>query len=338
MIIDGKDACPFVVAEIGASHNGSLERCKELIWQARQSGADGVKLQCYTPDEITIYHNGPEFTIKSGAWWGYNLYQLYQEAHTPREWFPELFRYARELGIVPFASVFSTDGVKFLETLNCPAYKIASFEAIDLEIIDAAALTGKPLMVSTGMMSESEYWDAHDCAMEAGLSEENICMMHCVSAYPCPPEEAALGNMLKGDGLSDHTRGIEAAIIAATKGARVIEKHLTMPRLEPHDDALDDAFAVTPAEFTRMVDSIRTAQKMLSSGRGPSEKEYSALRRSLYAVRPIVKGEPFTRDNVRSIRPANGLNPSMLSLVLEKKAPYDIPYGTPLTMEMIGDE
>ncbi len=325
---------PLIVCEIGASHRGSFDLCQDLIWHAADCGADAVKFQCYTPDEITIPYDGPEFMIQEGPWKGLNLYSLYKLAHTPRDWFPRLFDYTCRLNLIPFASVFSIDGVEFLEKLECPAYKIASFEAVDPELIAAAARTGKPLMISTGMMDDEEYWSAYDDAMDAGAQYGQLCMMHCVSAYPCPPEEAAMLAMREGDGLSDHTKGIEAAVIATVRRARVIEKHLKLPNLLG-ENGPDDGFAVEPPAFKRMVQAVRSAKKMLTDRRGHAEKAHLALRRSLFAVKPIGKGDLFTRDNVRSIRPAAGLAPAMLPKVLKSVAACDIPYGTPLTMEMI---
>jgi len=329
---------PYVIAELSGNHNGELSRALRLIDVAKESGADAVKLQTYTADTITIDHNGPGFVIEGGLWNGRKLHELYREASTPWEWHPALFEHARKLGITCFSSPFDATAIDLLEKLGAPAYKIASFEIVDLPLIRRAAATGKPLIISTGMATPSEIGEAVDAARGAGASQ--IALLHCTSGYPTPPEEANLAtipHLAKAFGtvvgLSDHTPGSAVPIAAVTLGAAVIEKHVTLARADGGPDA---AFSLEPDELKAVVDGCRTAFAALGSvrsGAAPSERPNMMFRRSLYAVADIAAGEVFTENNIRSIRPGFGLPPKLLPEVLGKRAACGIARGTPLKSE-----
>ncbi len=332
---------PYIIAEISGNHNGSFERAVGLLEAAGESGADAVKLQTYTPDTITIDHDGPEFIIRGGLWDGRKLYDLYQEAHTPWEWQERLFERGRELGVTVFSSVFDETSVRFLEDLGAPAYKIASFEIVDLPLIRCCARTGKPVIISTGMAGLGEIQDALAAAGDEGCEE--AVLLHCVSGYPAPAEDynlRTIGHMAEAFGvpvgLSDHTLGTAVPVAAAALGACVIEKHLTIARSEGGPDA---AFSLEPSEFKEMVDACRIAGR--STGRvsykaAGSEAGSLRLRRSLYVVKGVRAGEVFTRDNVRSIRPGGGLAPKHLEDVLGRRAACDIEGGTALAWHHLG--
>jgi len=331
MLINGIINSPIIVAEVGASHNGSLDRAMETVRLAHECGADMVKFQLYTADDITIRHDSQEFVIQDGPWKGWQLWELYHHAATPIAWFLQLFEYARKIGIVPFASVFSPSGVDCLERLDCPAYKISSFEFTDIPLIKYVARKGKPLMLSMGMSSDEEREIAYEAARNH-LEREMICMMHCISAYPCPPEDAGMANMVGCEGLSDHTLGSEAAIIAAVMGSPVIEKHLTLSR---KDGGVDDGFASEPEEFAAMVRSVRLVSQMVNSESSPSQEVHRNLRRSVYVVKDIARGEKFTHQNLRSIRPGYGLSPSELPLLIGAVANRDLKFGMPMKREYV---
>jgi pseudaminic acid synthase len=336
----GPGHSPYVIAELSGNHNGDIGRAIRLIEVAKAAGADAIKLQTYTPDTMTIDHDGPGFTIKGGLWDGRRLHELYGEAQTPWEWHPALFEYAKKVEIACFSTPFDTTAVDFLETLKAPAYKIASFEIIDTPLIRYVAKHKKPLIISTGMASNSEISDAVKAAQESNGGE--IALLHCISAYPTPVEEANLMRIpalaeryRRPVGLSDHTLGVEVSIAAVALGASIIEKHITLARSEGGPDA---AFSLEPSEFQALVKGVRSAHSAL--GRADSERTQSEtpnmiFRRSLYAVNDISPGDELTPENVRSIRPGYGLAPKYLPQILGRRAKIAIKRGTPLSLKLI---
>lgn len=338
MRIEGREIgygiTPYIVCEIGAAHNGSMERAIRLVEIARKHGADAVKFQCYTPDTITIDSSEDAFIIKGGLWDGRRLYHLYKEAHTPRGWFPTLFRVAEELGITAFASVFSREDVDFMESLACPAYKISSFEIVDLPLINYAASTGKPIIFSTGMASRPEMRLARLEAMAAGVHFHDIIKLHCVSAYPMQTADSRLYDMENGDGLSDHSIGPDVAIAAAARGASIIEKHLTLSR---NGGGPDDGFASEPDEFAYMVKVVRNINKSVFQDDSTlrTDAALKPYRRSLYVVEDMKAGDAFTSNNIRSIRPGGGDEPSSINAYFGQFASADIKAGTPLKKELM---
>ncbi len=333
-------APPFIIAEMSANHDGSLERALQIVEAAAKAGAHGLKLQTYTADTITIDHAGPGFVVEDGLWQGRTLHDLYKEAHLPWEWHKPLFERARELGMVPFSTPFDFSAVDFLEELDCPIYKIASFEAIDLPLIRYAAATGKPLIISTGMADEEEIGEAVQAARDGGCKE--LILLHCVSGYPTPPEDANLLTIPDMRekfgvpvGLSDHTLGTAVAVAATALEAVAIEKHFTLSRA---DGGVDSAFSIEPDELSQLVRDTETAFKALGRvnyARKSSEKDNVVFRRSLYAVKDIAAGEELTPENVRSIRPGYGLKPKHYNAVLGRRAKVDIPRGTPLSWDLM---
>jgi pseudaminic acid synthase len=337
----GRCAPAYVIAELSANHNQSFEQALRIVQAAKEAGADAVKLQTYTADTITLRSDKEYFRISGGtAWDGRTLHELYREAYTPWEWQPKLKRIADELGMHLFSSAFDESAVDFLEQMNVPAHKLASFELVDLGLIQKMARTGKPLIMSTGMASEEEIHEAVQAARGAGASQ--IALLKCTSAYPAPPEEANLLAIpelaLRFDcpaGISDHTMGIAVPVAAVALGACIIEKHLCLSRA---DGGPDSAFSLEPQEFKAMVDAVRTAEKALGSPQfSPGKREANSLkfRRSLFVVEDVRRGEVFTQQNVRSIRPADGLHPRHLSEVLGSRATCDIERGTPLSWELV---
>lgn len=336
----GLDQPPYIIAEISANHNGSLERAKQLILEAKKAGADAVKLQTYKPDTITLNSQNAEFQLTEGLWAGKNLYELYEWAHTPWEWHQSLFDYARKIGITIFSSPFDFTAVDLLEELNTPAYKIASFELVDIPLIKYVASTGKPLIMSTGIASLEEIEEAVAAAQEAGVKE--LALLHCVSGYPAPAEDYNLKTIPDmharfglNVGLSDHTLDNTTAIASAALGATIIEKHFTLDR---KGGGPDDSFSLEPKSLQELCTTAKTAWQALGRVNydlKPSEVNDQKNRRSLYVVKDIQAGEVFTAEHVRSIRPGYGLAPKYLPDVLGKKAQRHIHYGEALTWEMI---
>jgi len=331
----------YIVAELSANHNQKYEDSIKLIHAAKDAGADAVKIQTYTPDTITIKSDRPEFKVSGGTLWdGRTLYELYSESYTPWEWQPKLKKVANELGLALFSSPFDKTAVDFLEAMNVPAYKIASFEIVDIPLIEYIAAKVKPMIISTGMATLDEIKEAVNAAKKAGVSQ--IVLLKCNSAYPTPPEEMNLRTITDLTekfaipvGLSDHTLGIIAPIVAVSLGACMVEKHLTLSRAVRSPDS---AFSLEPQEFKEMVEAIRLAEKELGEvgyDTGIEQAKSLKHRRSLFVVEDIKAGEPFTEENVRSIRPANGLHPRHLKEVLGRKAATNIKRGTPLRQEMI---
>jgi pseudaminic acid synthase len=331
---------PFVIAELSGNHNGDIARALKMVDAAKAAGADAIKLQTYTADTITIDHGGPGFVIESGLWKGRRLYELYQEAATPWDWHPRLFERAAELGVIIFSTPFDASAVGFLQRLRAPAYKIASFELVDLPLIACVARTGKPMIMSTGLASPDEIGEAVAAARAAGAND--LVLLHCTSGYPTPAGEMHLRTMLDLAaahgamvGLSDHTLGSAVSVAAVALGAAVIEKHFTLARADGGPDA---AFSLEPDEFKRLVDECRTAWEALGKvhyAEVESERAQRDLRRSLYVVADIKKGARVTEDNVRSIRPGYGLAPKHLPKVLGQAASRDLPRGTPLDWSML---
>lgn len=332
----------YIVAELSANHHQEFDRAARLIQAAKDAGADAIKLQTYTPDTITIRSERKEFRIGGGTVWdGRSLYELYAEAFTPWEWQPKLKAMANAAGLALFSSPFDETAVDFLEHMGVPAYKVASFELVDIPLIKKMARTGKPLIMATGMATLEEIEEALVTARQAGAG--GIALLKCTSAYPAPAEEMNLRTIpeladrfVVPAGLSDHTLGIAAPVTAVALGACIIEKHLTLSRA---DEGPDSTFSLEPHEFKAMVDAVRFAEKALGAVEfGPTGPEQASrvFRRSLFAVADIKRGESFTEHNVRSIRPGHGLHTRHLLEVLGRSATCDIEKGTPLEWGLVG--
>ena len=334
------DNYPYIIAELSANHNGSIERAFESILAAKKAGADAVKIQTYTADTMTIDCDTDDFKISGGLWSGYNLYELYKEAQTPYEWHKPLFDYAKKIGITIFGTPFDETAVDLLEGLDAPVYKIASPEIIDLPLIKRVAQTRKPMIISTGMANLEEISEAVETAKENGC--QDLVLLHCISAYPAPPEQSNLRTIADLSkkfkvlsGLSDHTMGTVVAITSVAFGACVIEKHFTLSR---SDKGPDSDFSLEPHELKQLCEDTKIAQMAIGKSGyflKDSEKEAIAFRRSLYVVADIKKGESFTLNNIRSIRPGLGLPPKHLNRVLSSKAACDIDFGTPISFDLI---
>jgi len=338
----GPGTPPFIIAEMSGNHNQSLDQALKIVDAAAKAGADAIKLQTYTADTMTLDINEGVFFIndEQSPWKGYSLHELYGLAHTPWEWHEPIMKRAEELGMICFSTPFDKSSVDFLESLDVPAYKIASFEIVDLPLIRYIAEKGKPIIMSTGMASLSEIDEAVRIIRETG--NDQIALLKCTSAYPAPPEGMNLRTIPHlaeafgvPVGLSDHTLGIATSVAAVALGACIIEKHFTLSRADPGPD---NAFSLEQHEFKAMVDAVRETEKALGTvcyDVSEREKASKVFRRSLFVVKDIEAGEEFTEENVRSIRPGYGLPPKYLPEVCGKRAKGDIVKSTPLTWDLI---
>lgn len=336
-----KGAATYIIAEMSANHGQSYDEAVKIIHAAKEAGADAIKLQTYTPDTITINCDNEYFRIKEGTIWeGKNLYALYKEAYTPWEWQPKLKKIANDLGMDLFSTPFDYTAVDFLDKMDVPAYKIASFELVDIPLIQEVAKKGKPIIMSTGMATLSEIDEAVTAAREAGCKD--LALLKCTSAYPADPSEMNLHtipHMAEAFslpvGLSDHTLGIAVPVAAVALGACIVEKHFTLSRDIPGPDS---AFSLEPHEFKAMIEAIHVTEKAIGKvNYAVTEKEAASriFRRSLFVVKDIKAGDVFTEDNVRSIRPGNGLPPKSLKDVIGMYSTQDITSGTPLSRSLI---
>jgi pseudaminic acid synthase len=329
----------WIVAEVSANHNQSIERAEAIIRAAAAAGADAVKLQTYTADTLTMPCDNEYFRIKGTLWEGRTLHELYQEAYTPWEWHPRLMRLADDLGMACFSTPFDATAVDFLESLDVPCHKVASFEVVDIPLLKKIAATGKPVVMSTGMASLAEIDEAVSALRDNGT--EDLVLLKCTSAYPAPPEEINLRTIAHlaaafgcPAGLSDHTLGSAVALAAVALGATMIEKHLTLSRA---DGGPDSAFSMEPDEFRRMAQDVRIVEKAIgqvSYSLTDREKTSIVFRRSLFVVEDVRAGEVFTEKNVRSIRPGHGLHSRHYENILQRKASRDIEKGTPFSWNL----
>jgi len=338
----GRNSPPFVIAEMSGNHNQSLECALKIVEAVAKTGAHALKIQTYTPDTMTLDLDEREFHISepNNLWAGRSLYKLYGEAYTPWGWHKPIFERARELGIIPFSTPFDETAVDFLETLDTPCYKIASFENVDLPLIRKVAATGKPMIISTGMASLAELDETVRTARQSGCND--LILLKCTSTYPASPSNSNLMTIphLRETfrcevGLSDHTMGIGVAVASVALGATVIEKHITLDRSE---EGVDSAFSMEPEEMRQLVsETLNAWQAMGKIGYGPTEDEMKSLqfRRSLYIVKDIKAGDVLTKDCLRSIRPGNGLSPKYLELFLGKKVRKDVQRGTAVDWSII---
>lgn len=337
----GTDFPPYVIAELSANHNGRLETALKIIEEAKRCGADAIKLQTYSADTITLNSQNEEFMIHGGLWDGQSLYELYQKAQMPWEWHKPLFDHARALDITIFSSPFDRTAVDLLEDLNAPAYKIASFEAVDLPLIKYVASTGKPMIISTGMADKEEIGEAIQAAYDGGCKE--LVVLHCVSGYPAPAEDYNLLTMVDMAksfnvpvGLSDHTLDNTTAITSVALGACLIEKHFTLDR---NGGGPDDSFSLEPKELQQLCQGAKTAWQALGRvdyGRKSSEQGNAQFRRSLYFVKDLKAGDVIDESSIRSVRPGFGLPPKFYDEILGKKVTQNISLNTPVTMDVIG--
>ena len=333
----------YIIAEMSANHAGSLLRAKEIICVAKEAGADCIKIQTYTPDTLTLNCKNSYFQIASGTWKNENLYQLYGKANTPWEWHKELKQEAERIGIDFFSTPFDKTAVDFLEELGVEFYKIASFELVDIPLIEYVASKGKPILLSTGMSTLDEMKDAVDAIHRQG--NQQFALLRCASAYPAITDQMNLRTMQNMEeifqvpvGLSDHSMGSVGAITAVALGAKIIEKHFCLDREIKNPDA---SFSMNPTEFRQMVLDIRQAEKAIGKiwyGRTKQEEENLVFRRSIFCVKQIKKGEKFTEKNIRVIRPGYGILPKYYTEILGKTAIREIEEGTPLQFNMVGEE
>jgi len=331
------DTEPYVIAELSANHNGKLETALQIVEEAKKAGAEAVKLQTYRPDTITLDCDGEEFRIRGGLWDGRTLYELYEEAHMPWEWHKPLFDHARKLGITIFSSPFDNTAVDLLEDLNAPAYKIASFEAVDLPLIEYVASTGKPVIISTGMANGEEIQEAIDAAKSAGCKE--LAILQCVSGYPAPPEDynlRTIADMIERfglvTGLSDHTLDNTTAIASVALGASLIEKHFTLDR---NAGGPDDSFSLEPDQLAALCRASKSAWGALGKvdyGKKSSEQGNTQFRRSLYFIRDLKAGDVITAEAVKSVRPGYGVAPKHLSSIVGAIAARDVYTNSPVAL------
>lgn len=331
----------YLIAELSANHGQDFDQAVQLVHAAKYAGADAVKLQTYTADTLTILCDRPEFRIGGGTLWdGRTLHDLYGEAFTPWDWHPKLKRIANDLGLQLFSTPFDPTAVDYLEAMDVPAHKIASFEIVDLPLVEQIARTGKPIIMSTGMATLAEICDAVETVRNAG--NEQLVLLKCTSAYPSPPAAMNLRTIPHlaaafgvPAGLSDHTLDTAVPVVAVALGACVIEKHMTLNREVPGPDS---AFSLLPHEFKQMVEAVRVAEQAIGTvhyGVTPDDFKSRVFRRSLFVVADVKAGEALTKANVRSIRPGHGLPPKFLSEVLGRTAARDLPCGTPLTWDAL---
>lgn len=332
---------PYVVAELSANHNGQLSKALRLIEEAKKAGADAVKVQSYKADTITLNCDSEEFKIRGGLWDGRTLYELYEEAHMPWEWHQPLFEHARKIGITLFSSPFDMTAIDLLEDLNAPAYKIASFEAVDLPLIKYAARTGKPLIISTGMADADEIQEAIAAARDGGCKE--LAVLHCVSGYPAPAHDynlRTIPDMMDRfglvTGLSDHTLDNTTALTSVAMGASIIEKHFTLDR---SGGGPDDSFSLEPSELAALCQGVKTAWQALGRvdyGRKSSEQGNVKFRRSLYFVKTLKTGDEITPDAIRSVRPGFGLPTKYADALVGQRMNRDVHYGTAVAWQDLG--
>ena len=336
----GSDYPPYIIAEMSANHNGSIDNAFKIIDMAKAAGADAVKLQTYRPDTITLKMDSPEFMIEGGLWDGQSLYELYESAFMPWDWHKPLFEYAKEAGITIFSSPFDNTAVDLLESLDAPAYKIASFEAIDLSLIRYVANTGKPMIISTGMADSEEIQEAIDAARDGGCNE--LAVLHCVSGYPAPSKDYNLRTLRDMQtrfrlvtGLSDHTIDNITAISSIALGAAIVEKHVTLDR---SGGGPDDSFSLEEPDLKELCEGAMIAWEALGNvdyGRKSSELGNVKFRRSLYFIKDLEAGETITEEHVKSVRPGYGVAPKYLSEVLGKELLVSVKYGTAVSWEHI---
>jgi pseudaminic acid synthase len=336
----GPEHSPYVIAELSANHNGKFETAMRILEEAKKAGADAVKLQTYKPDTITLNCDSEDFKIRGGLWDGRTLYELYEEAHMPWDWHKPLFEHARKLGITIFSSPFDSTAIDLLEDLNAPAYKIASFEAVDLPLIKYAASTGKPMIISTGMADAEEIQEAIDAARQSGCKQ--LAVLHCVSGYPAPAADynlRTIPDMMERfglvTGLSDHTLDNTTAITSVAMGASIIEKHFTLDR---SGGGPDDSFSLEPSEMAGLCRGAKTAWQALGKvdyGRKSSEQGNAQFRRSLYFVKKMKAGEVITEDCIKSLRPGFGLAPKFIFDILGSILKFDTEYGMAVSWDAI---
>jgi len=331
----GEQYSPYIIAEMSANHNGDMDSALKIIEEAKRAGADAVKIQTYTADSITLKSNLPDFQISDGLWGGRTLYELYEWAHTPWAWHKPLFEYARKHDITIFSSPFDNTAVDLLEDLNAPAYKIASFEAVDLALIKYVANTGKPIIISTGMTNAEEIGEAIEAAREGGCKE--LAILHCVSGYPASPEDYNLRTIKDMrerfglvTGLSDHTLDNTTAIASVVMGSSIIEKHFTLDR---NGGGPDDSFSMEPSDLTALCRDAKTAWSALGKvdyGMKSSEQANIKFRRSLYFVKALKAGDVITANAVRSVRPGYGIAPKFVEHIVGKKVVRNIEKNSPV--------